>query len=444
MEFTALENARNSDAMSYCGRGIFLPQGIFFWSGRAKKEADINATIGSAKGKRSDFLADGDGRISTFYIPSIMKALREVDPEKLVPYAPISGVPRFRDAWRSWIIRKLGACCEFDPALIGKPIAVPGVSSGLAYVSQLFLTPGDTIICHDRKWENYNLMFGAVQGVKVRSVPLFSGSGLDVDSFIKAVRETASSQNPVAVLNFPNNPTGFMPSVQDGIRLRDGLVEVAEETGKKIILIFDDAYDGFVYDADAAQISLFGHFVGAHPGIIPIKCDGTSKEMLMYGARTAAVTFGLHPGWGDPADIQKELDNKVGAYIRGTVSNSVHVFQEVVADVIEQGDSWIQERDTVIGVLADRYRILKSELESADLGGSRPDHFNSGFFCFLNLDVPADDFADYLLVNQRVGLIPLVEPENGINGVRIAFCSVDRDMIPETVSKIAAAKKAFS
>ncbi|MFA6451354.1 MAG: aminotransferase class I/II-fold pyridoxal phosphate-dependent enzyme, partial [bacterium] len=283
MQFDHLKNAGLYDILSGEARAIILPQGIFHWSGRAKKEAKIDATIGSAQGKKSLFLPGGDDSTCTFYLPSVIKRMNSLDPEQIVPYAPINGLPKFRSAWRDWTVRKLSPHYSFDPECIGNPITVPGVTAALSYLARLFLSPGETILCHDRKWENYNLVFSGAQGLVVRSATLFSDGGLDVASFADAVRDIAKTQNPVAVVNFPNNPTGYMPSIAEGEKLRDELAKVADETGRKIVLIFDDAYDGFVYDPAAAPISIFGLFAGAHPGIVPIKCDGASKEFLLYG-----------------------------------------------------------------------------------------------------------------------------------------------------------------
>ncbi|HHH81419.1 MAG TPA: hypothetical protein ENL35_00350, partial [Chloroflexi bacterium] len=56
MEFEALNRSGIANLFSSLGRSIELPQGIFYWTGRAKKEATINATIGSARGPESEIV----------------------------------------------------------------------------------------------------------------------------------------------------------------------------------------------------------------------------------------------------------------------------------------------------------------------------------------------------------------------------------------------------
>ncbi len=444
MDFSVLEKNGLKDMLSKTAVDIFLPDGIFYWSGRAKKEAEINGTIGSARGRTSHFLEDADDTVRTFYLPSVIEALRKLDPEQIAPYAPIAGAPAFRKAWRKWVINKLSPHYDFDADLICTPIVVPGATPGIAYLSRMFLSPGDTLLCHDRHWENYELMYEDCQGLKIDTVPLFSGGGMDVGAFAAKVKSMAASgNNVVTVLNFPNNPSGYMPTIREGEELRSALVKVADEIAGKIILIFDDAYEGYVFEEDVAPVSIFGHFVGAHPDIVAIKCDGATKEFLLYGGRVAAVTFAHHPDWGDKDAVFAALENKMKAFIRGSISNCNRAAQEAVAAALEDEYIVARERQTINDVLADRYRALKTAIGNADMKGCVPDPFNSGFFCSLNVNVPAEELADKLLGEYRVGVIPIVNSKLGINAVRIAFCSVESEMIEEMVDRISKAVADF-
>lgn len=444
MKFENLEKSGLINSLSDVARDIFLPDGIFYWSGRASKEADINATIGSAKGKASHFLPGGDDKVKTFYLPSVIEALRKVDAEQVASYAAIPGIPGFRDAWKKWVVRKLSPHYTFDEKLVGTPIVVPGATAGLYYLSRMFLSPGSSVICHDRHWENYDLLFTGCQGVNVDTIPLFDGECLNCEALASEVAKRSTAGKPVVVvLNFPNNPTGYMPSKEEGVKLKEAIIEAAGSAKSKIVLIFDDAYEGYVYEDDAAPISLFGHFIGAHPNIIPIKCDGATKEFLLYGGRTAAVTFGLHPEWGEPAKVEAELENKMKSLIRGSISNCNHAMQKAVEVALQNPETIDKERKTIIDILGDRYKVLKTELNKANLGDSIPDPYNSGFFCSLNVKIPAAELADKLLKEYKVGIIPTTNEELGINSIRIAFCSVEVEEIPVLVERISACIATF-
>jgi len=438
MDFENLKKSGLIESFSDMAKDIFLPDGIFYWSGRAAEEAEINATIGSAKGKKSHFVEGGDDSICTFYLPSVLDALSKLGAEQVVPYAKIPGMPRFRKAWRDWVVSKLSPHYDFDDSLVGTPITVPGATAGISYLSLLFLSPGETILCHDRHWENYDLIYCDNQGLEIETAPLFSGEGMDINAFAGKLAEIASRQScALAVLNFPNNPTGYMPTIEEGKALREAVVRVAEEAKGRIVLVFDDAYEGYVYEDNAAPTSLFGHFIGAHPGIIAVKCDGATKEFLLYGGRTAAATLAMHPEWGDTVAIHAEIENKFKALIRGSISNCNRAMQEAVADALQDPGAVAGERKRIIDVLAERYRIIKKAFGQTDMSGCTPDPFNSGFFCSLNVKVPAETLADRLLKEYKVGTIPMNIPKLGINSIRIAFCSVEADQIEDMVSRIA-------
>ena len=56
MDSKILENTPLYSAFSELGKRISLPQGIFYWSGRAKKEAELNGTIGAAYAYENNLL----------------------------------------------------------------------------------------------------------------------------------------------------------------------------------------------------------------------------------------------------------------------------------------------------------------------------------------------------------------------------------------------------
>ena len=104
MDFPALKQVGAMDFLSDYGKMIFNPTGIFYWSGRSKNEAKINATIGTARGKGKDVVDDGDDTAITLCIPSIQKYFGTLGTEEIFPYAPEAGVPAFREAGKNWLL----------------------------------------------------------------------------------------------------------------------------------------------------------------------------------------------------------------------------------------------------------------------------------------------------------------------------------------------------
>ena len=58
-EFAALQSTGLEALLSDVGKDMFLPKGIFYWSGRAKKEAKINGTFGVAMDVRKLIYGEG-------------------------------------------------------------------------------------------------------------------------------------------------------------------------------------------------------------------------------------------------------------------------------------------------------------------------------------------------------------------------------------------------
>ncbi|MEW6200793.1 MAG: hypothetical protein AB1546_02380, partial [bacterium] len=112
-------------------RTLTMPKGIFYWLDRAKKEAQINATIGSALAPACDFLPTDSTKIITCYLPTFHEILRTIPSESIYPYAPIAGLPSFRKIWKQWILKKISASRPLPDHLLTDPIIVPGVTSAL-------------------------------------------------------------------------------------------------------------------------------------------------------------------------------------------------------------------------------------------------------------------------------------------------------------------------
>ncbi|MCK4780729.1 MAG: hypothetical protein KAT57_11095 [Candidatus Lokiarchaeota archaeon] len=59
MKFNYIQKTPLYTTLSEIGKRIFLPDGIFYWSGRAKNEAELIGTLGAAYGFEKDFIEGG-------------------------------------------------------------------------------------------------------------------------------------------------------------------------------------------------------------------------------------------------------------------------------------------------------------------------------------------------------------------------------------------------
>lgn len=443
-EWTALKDCGLYNTLSQKGKAAYLPQGIFYWFGRAKKEADINATIGSAFGPVEEIGLEGDAQ-TVFYLPGLAGYFNDLKPAEIFAYAPIAGVPDFRAAWRNWILEKLKPSGRDIDALLTEPIVAPGVTGALAIVAGLFASPGESILLPDRYWGNYDNALCQNVGARIVTYPLYDGEAFNVDAMKTAVEESLTSQGKaVLVLNFPNNPTGFTPSVATARKIAATLEEAAVEAGKWVIVVCDDAYEGFTYTDDCLTYSLFAELAGKR-NLLPVKLDGVSKEFLWYGARIGAITFALPETLAAKRDlIAAELEEKVSVAIRSSVSNCNHPVQEIILRALQTKlGGLLAERKKVIDVLRRRWEVYSAEMQKADGETAVPLASNSGFFATVDLPkAKASDVADLLVREYKVGVVP--SERGGKNSLRIAFCSVTEADIPRVVESVLDAAKKLS
>ncbi len=271
MEFEALKKSGITNLLSAFGRSIWLPQGIFYWTGRAKKEAAIDATIGSAQGPESEIVAGAPDKAVTFYIPSVTRSFAGLKSEDVVAYAPMLGLPDLRKAWREWILRKVGDLRPRVEPCLTLPAVTPGVTGGIFLAAKLFVDKDEVVVSPDRLWENYSNVVERHIGGRIETFPFFEGGRFNLKGMQRKLLDTLAAQpKALLMLNFPNNPVGFNPPKDLVQPIVDSLIEVVEQAGKPIVVLCDDAYEGYTYDPDALQRSMFGDLCDAHGDHTPI------------------------------------------------------------------------------------------------------------------------------------------------------------------------------
>ena len=180
MKFEALQKTPIFDSLSTVGKRMFQPNGIFYWSKRAKKEAKINATIGTAMGYESDIIPDGRSSFIPYYLPDINSFI-QMEPERMTAYAPVSGIAAFRKIWKQWIEFKGQHAYNLPSGIrdvspyLTTPMICNGITNAIYIVSRLFLNPGEKIICPNKRWGNYNLVLKQQNELEMEYYDLFSG-----------------------------------------------------------------------------------------------------------------------------------------------------------------------------------------------------------------------------------------------------------------------------
>lgn len=399
--------------LSPLGRRLYFPKGILSQSAEAKEKGHrFNATIGIAT----------EGGVA-MHLPSVQRHIHGISPDDSVSYAPAAGRPELRRRWREKLL-------EENPSLRGKAFGLPIVTSalthGLAVVGDLFVDAGDPIVLPDKLWGNYRLTYEVRLGARIATFPFYQGEGFDVAGLRDAVAREAKARGKVIVLlNFPNNPTGYMPSEAEGRAIADVLAEEAAR-GTRVVAVTDDAYFGLFYHLGGRSMteSLFGLLANVHPNLLAVKLDGATKELFVWGLRCGFVTFA--PGRAEGADeVTAVLDAKVRGAIRGAISNSPQLSQTLVERALA-APSIAEERKQKAELLRARaakvYEVARSPRfrESWDVYP-----FNSGYFmCVRVKGVDAEQLRVHLLDRHETGLISTSPTD-----IRIAFSCLEVDQV---------------
>ena len=415
---TALEDSCAYPFLSEVGKRMYFPKGIVAQSDEAKEKAKrYNATVG---------LATRSGE--PFYLKDIYSSFRDgvFKPSQLFSYAPGGGDKELRAIWKAQMEEK-------NPSLRGKKTSTPIVTGGLTHtislIAELFVSPGDEVVCPDLFWDNYDLIFTDLVGAKLRLFRFYDGNGHFNTEGMKEALLACQGNTARIILNFPNNPTGYTPSRAEAMAIVDAIRSVAD-TGKKVMVISDDAYFGLFFEDETEKESLFSFLADAHDNIFAVKGDAATKEEMVWGFRIGFITY-ASKGFTD-AHIDALQKKTLGA-IRCTVSNCDRPGQSLILNAYKNGKSYLADKEHLFSVIRSRYKAVhKAVSKHKDETVLTPYSFNSGYFMgFSTNGHDAEELRKYLLEKYSIGTINIVG-----RTLRVAYCSVEEEGLEDLIDKV--------
>ena len=401
--------------LSDLGLAVAFPPDIPFQAAEARDKA-YNATIGQ--------ITDGAG--GAIPVPSLCGGLDALPADRrnqALLYSPVQGIEELRDAWMAWQRRSVG-----DEKLSTRPIVTVGLTHGLSIVADLFCGPGRAVAIPTPFWGNYHQTFAVRRGARIVTAPAYVEGAFDPGALAAALGELGEGEPAVALLNLPSNPGGYSATEPERARLVEALAAEAER--RALLVVCDDAYAGLVYEPDVPARSIFWDLHSVHPNLVPVKVDGGTKEFSYFGGRVGFLTFPFAPD----SVAAAALESKIKGLLRSTVGSPVATAQVLLLEALKSGRAEA-EVERVREILAARYRVLRDALAEGDDGAVRALPFNSGCFALLELAGPvsAGRVRRHLLDRHDTGIVS-IEP----NYLRIAFCSVAEEALPEVVRRIRA------
>ena len=410
---TTLDQTVAGRLLSDLGREMYFPKGIVAQTSEAGARATrFNATVGMA-------FEDGE--------PIMLNSLRALvpgmTPREAVAYAPTPGIPDLRALWKKKMLVK-------NPSLGDAPTSVPmvtgGLTNGLAQIAGLFMNESDALVVPDLFWGNYRLMMQVGRSAEIVTYPLFGEDGrFNAAGLAEAIGDRSKA---VLLLNFPNNPTGYSPTIAEADQIVD-VVMAKADAGTDIMVITDDAYFGLFYEDGLLTESLFARFAAAHEKVLAVKVDGATKEDFAWGFRVGFLTFA---GKALGADHLAALEKKLMGSIRASVSNSSRIAQSMLLralDAPEYEAEKLRKRD----LLQERYVAVRGIVSRMTTQRLRPMPFNSGYFmAFACVGISAEDLR-LALLDKGIGTIAI-----GTQYLRVAYSTIDLADLEELYAEVVA------
>ena len=395
------DNSTVFDLLSDKGKTVFFPKKGILGQTADAKGSKINATIGAA--------IEDDGS------PMRLKVIEDkiaIDPALAFPYAPSFGRPDLRSKWKEMIYEKNPSLANIQLSL---PVVTNALTHGISMVGYMFCNAGDEVLSPSLFWGNYNLTLSQAYQSTIATFNIFKDGGFDVEA-LRAKLADGPIGKKILVLNFPNNPSGYTPTVAE-MEAIVAVVKESAEAGNKLVVVTDDAYFGLVFEDGIAQESIFASLADLHENVLAVKVDGATKEDYVWGFRVGFITYGIK---GGTPELYEALEQKTAGAIRGNISNASNLSQSLLLQAFESAEYAEQK--------VKKYNLLKSRYDAVSEALAEEKYktvftalpFNSGYFMCVQLadGIDGEELRSLLIKKYSIGVINL----NNI--IRIAFAAV--------------------
>lgn len=379
----------------------------------------ITALAKSMKEQGIDVISFGAGE-PDFDTPAVIsQAAIDAIKAGFTRYTPTAGIPALRQAIADKLQRDNGL--SYEPAQI---MVTCGAKHALFGIFQAICDPGDEVIIPAPYWVSYPEQVKLAGGV-----PVFVTA--DVAShFIPdpvKIAEAITPKTRAIVLNSPSNPTGAV-FPEEVIR---AIAEIAVKNN--IYIVSDEIYEKMVYGTKHFSVASISDEVKK----LTIVVNGMSKSNAMTGWRIGYAAAEL------------ELTKAMIRMQDQSTSNPTSIAQKAALAALQAPESLITDMVTAFHERRDVIVMLLNEIPGftcpmpggafyafPDVSGVFGKSYNGKVIS------SSDDFAEYLLNEARVAVVP----GRGFgmdNNIRLSYaCSMENirkglGRIAEAVAKLA-------
>ena len=397
-------------------RNIPKEDKIFGISNRAKamiakegKDKVVNATIGA--------LLDDEGEL--IVLSSVDEVFHSLTPKEYAEYAPIAGVPEFREA----VIKDV--CGNYQPHAYMTAVAAPGGTGALRNAIANYSERGDKILVSDWYWAP-NSTIAQELGRGTETCAFFNDErNFHLADFEKKVVSLLAKQERlVIILNTPaHNPTGYSLTDEDW----QGVAEVLRKhsAGKKVALVVDIAYIEFS-SHDHNPRNFLPILESLPESVLPLISHSFSKTYTLYGMRCGALVC-----MAKTKEIAEEFKQVCEFSSRASWSNCARAPQMIVAKIYADPKLKArvdEEREGFRDMLLRRGKAFETAAREV---GLEIVPFDAGFFASIPCADP--DAVSAELEKEGIFLVPLAK------GVRVSIASISEKVCAALPAKIKAA-----
>lgn len=344
-----------------------------------------------------------------FDTPEIIKdaAKRALD-EGYTHYTPNAGIPEFREVIAEYYKDFYKIDVDTDSIIV-----TAGAYEATYLAFESLLEGGDDVIIPDPAFVCY-VEDAKISEAGIIRIPLREENRFRIDP--DELVELITKRTRMIVVNYPNNPTGATLDKETA----KVIAQIAEDYN--IYILSDEPYEHFLYEG-AKHYPMI-----KYAPYNTILANSFSKTFAMTGWR---LGFAIAP-----SEVIKDMI-KLHAYVIGNVTSFIQI---AGITALRDKRSW-EAVENMRKIYAERRKLVLRYLN--DMPHIEPFKPKGAFYVWVKidpeLDMSSEDFAEWLLENARVVVIPgTAFGKHGEGWVRISYATKKEQLI-EAMERMKAA-----
>jgi LL-diaminopimelate aminotransferase len=288
-------------------------------------------------------------------------------------YAGYYGIPALRQAIADYYAKRFSVKVDPDTEVI----ALIGSKEGIAHVPTAFVNAGEVVLVPDPGYPTYRMGVMLVEG-ETYPVPLLAKNDYLPD--LEAIPEDVLRRAAVLWLNYPNNPTGAVGSLE--------FFERAVDFGQRHDLLI-------CHDAPYADVA----YEGCTPPSM-LEVEGAKQVVLEFNSLSKSHNMA---GWRVGMAVGNAQAVNALALVKTNLDSGIfRPIQDAAIAALTGDQSWIEGRNAIY---QERRDIVLAALEQAGLRAHKP---KASLYIWPQVPtgITSADFARRLLEETGVSVTP--------------------------------------